>query len=328
MDRQVTIKWSDCSHERAEGKDVSGYHRVYTYVYDDSNPNVALTLLFLNQEDAVNFEKTVLQLSLLPIYSFSTGLDSRDVYTISDTEPNPKQYKAILLTHTRFDWKYAELFYMYRDTDYQYDHSSLRVRFPQVYYTDYISTHVEKLYKPPVNGHPHFSHCEKKVGNVPIDFDEESISQAFMSSLTLNHELIFSRRAHYITTKAPSRFGSKKSNKGNAEVQLWRKGKSMRLVSRWDDTVEDKWLTTAIPTTTGSIDPSHGKDSNRAVLPRVEYDRGSQIDMANMMARHPREKTEAKKMGPITIAFESVRGELMCMNCHPNMEWKTIGHRC
>ncbi len=301
--RQLTVKWSNCTHEKADKTD-GNYNPIYSYVYDDSNPNIALQLRFRNSRDATDFEMTVLHLSVPPIFS-TTGSDPRFVYNISDTEPNPKNYKALLLIHSRLDWRYSELFYMYRDTDYQFDRSALRVRLPQVYYTDYISNFVDKLYKPPPGEPPRFSHCEKRVGNAPLDFDDEATSFGFMSALTGNQELIFSRRALFITTKPPKKFGSTKSNKGTAEVQLWLKGNSVRLVSRWDDKVEDKWMSMQVP----RDGLAHSKDTNRASLPRVEYDRGRKVDMANLVARDSREKETGKKVGPVTIAFESVRGK-------------------
>lgn len=304
LHRQATVKWSDCTHEKSDRTD-GNYNKIYSYVYDDSSPNIALSLLFRNSQDATDFESTILSLSLPPIFNWTSGPDARYVYNISDTEPNPKNYKAILLTHTRFDWKYSELFYMYRDTDYQYSRSSLRVRFPHLYYTDYLSTHVDKLFKPSPDDPPHFSHCDKRVGHTPIDFDDEAIAMQFMSFLSANHELVFSRRAHYITTKAPSRFTGTKSNKGTAEVQLWTKGNGVRLLSRWEDKVEDKWLSMAVP----RDGLAHSRDTNRASLPRVEFDRGRKIDMANLVARDPREKDVGKKWGPVTIAFETVRGQ-------------------
>ena len=301
--RQLTVKWSDCTHEKADKTD-GNYNKIYNYVYDDSNPNIALQLLFRNSQDTTDFEQTVLHLSIAPIFPTS-GTASRFVYDISDTEPNPKNYKGLLLIHTRFDWRYSELFYMYRDTDYQFDRSTFRVRLPQVYYTDYVSTFVDKLYKPPPGEPPRFSHCEKRVGNTPLDFDDEADAFGFMSALTGNHELIFSRRAHYITTKPPKKFSGTKSNKGTAEVQLWLKGNSVRLVGRWEDKVEDKWMSIQVP----RDGLAHSKDTNRASLPKTEYDRGRKVDMANLVARDSRDKEMGKKVGPVTIAFESVRGQ-------------------
>ena len=324
IDRLLVIKWSDCTHEKADKTD-GNYNKIYTYLYDDSNPNIALSLLFRSSQDATDFEKTVLQLSMPPIFDWISGPNARFVYMVSDTEPNPKNYKALLLTHTRFDWKYSEVFYMYRDTDFQYDRSTLRVRFPQVQYTDYISTHVDKLYKPPLDEPPHFSHCSKKIGNAPIEFDDEAVAMQFMSSLTSNFTLLFSRRAHYITTKAPSRWGGTKSNKGTAEVQLWLKGNSVRLISRWDDKVEEKWLSMAVPR--DGLDQK--RDSNRASLPKVQYDRGRKIDMANLVARDSRDKKEegVRKVGHVTIAFESVRGEYNFFFCSCSMLSLTVTDR-
>ncbi|KAL9120549.1 MAG: hypothetical protein Q9187_002895 [Circinaria calcarea] len=301
--RQVTVKWSDCSHEKYDRTD-GNYNTIYTHVYDDTNPNIALSLLFRDQADAADFERKVLHLSTEAIYTWSSSPDEGCVYDIYDTEPNPKRYKAILLTHTRLNWKYSELYYMYRDTDYEYDSSALRVRFPQIFYTDYISTHVEKLYKPTPGESPHFSYCDQRINHVPIDFENESISREFMSSLTSDYKLIFSRRTHYISTKAPPRFGSAKSKKGPPIIQLWRKANSTRLLSRWGDTVEEKWMSMAVEETAFNTP----KDNNRASLSRVEYEKGRKIDMANLVARDPREKTEGRKAGPITIAFESVKG--------------------
>ncbi len=71
--------------------------------------------------------------------------------------------------------------------------------------------------------------------------------------------------------------------------------------------MEDKWLTMAVPRSHGLAST---RDSNRAQLPRVEYDRGRLIDMANLVARSPRVKEDAKRVGPVIIAFETVRGKI------------------
>ena len=304
MARQALVKWSDCTHEKTTTD--GNYNPVFNYVYDDIDPNIALSLLFRNSADATDFETKILQLSIPLIFSWSTSSNSHFVYDISDTDPNPKNYKALLSTRTtKTQWKYSELFYIYRDTDYQYDRGAKRVRLMQVYYIDYISTHVDKLCRPSADKPPRFSHCEKRVGNTLVELDDEAVGMEFMSSLSGEHKLIFSRRAHHITTKPPSRLRGSKSNKGTAEVQLWQKGNSIRLLSRWDDKVEEKWLSMAVPP--GRLD--NRKDSNRASLPTTEYDRGRKIDLANLVARDSKEKTEGRKAGPITIAFESVLGK-------------------
>ena len=308
--RKVEMKWSDCTHESGNKTDGS-YNRIYTYIYDDHNPNIALSLLFRNAQDADDFERTVLQLANQPIYTWTGNSEAYSVYMVSDSEPNQKKYKALMLTRTRHDWKYSDLFYLYRDIDFVYDRAARRVKLPQLAYTDYISSHVDKLYTPPLDAPPKFSHCDKKIGHTVIDFTEESVAAAFMSSLTSDFTLIFSRRADYITTKSPPKrpFGSMKSNKGAAEVQLWLKGNSVRLISRWDDKVEDKWLSMAVPR--HALD--HKRDSNRASFPKLQYDRGRKIDMANLVARDSKERKEdgGKKVGPVTIAFETVRGGSM-----------------
>lgn len=282
-------------------------------MYDDNNPNICLSLLFRNAADAAEFTSKILQLSFPPSFSWSTpttpGTDAliHHVYNVSDAEPKPLAYKALLISHSRSEWRYTELFHMYRDIDYAFDRSALRVRFPQVYYTNYISTHVDKLYAAPADSLPHFSHCEKRVGNVPLDFSDEDTAVQFMSALTSGHELVFSRRVHFITTKTPSRFKSTKSNKGAAEVQLWQKANSVRLLSRGGDIVEDKWLSMAVPR--GWL--AHARDSNRAVLPGAVVERGRKMDMSALVARDAREKRkEGERAGgaTVTVAFESVRG--------------------
>lgn len=318
--RQVTVKFSDCTQEdqpKTDGKSVkslgsvylalvvlisNSWHPIYNFIYDDHNPNNAFSFLFRNEADANEFVNTVLHLSMPPIYSWSSPPEGVCCYVISDSEPNPMEYKAILLTHSRMEWTYSELYYMFRDTEYDYDR--LSIRFHRVDYVDYVSSHVDKLYKPPVNEPPKFSHCVKKPGLALVEFPDESISLEFMSALSAGHKLIFSRRADYITTKAPSRFGSAKSNKGNAEIQLWRKGNSTRLVSRWGDAVDDKWLSMAIPTSGLTTK----KDSNRVSIPRIEFNRGRKIDLANLVARDARGKTERRNLGYVTIAFESFKG--------------------
>lgn len=300
--RQAIVKWSDCSHEKHERTD-GAYNPIYDYVYDDGNPNICLSLLFRNTAEAADFESTILKLSFPPVFTWTAGADARYVYNVSDSEPNVKHYKALVISHSRFKWQYSELFYLYGNTDFIYDHTALRIRLPQVCYTNYISTHVDKLYQATPDKPPHFSHCEKRVGNTQLDFDQEPLSQAFISSLTAGHELVFSRRAVYITTKPPSRFRTTKSNKGPSEIQLWRKANSMRLLSRWGDNVDDKWLTMAV----GPSNLTPGRDTNRATLSNIESDRGRKIDMSKLVAVDPRDKKDSHKVGPITIAFETVR---------------------
>ena len=54
--------------------------KIYSYVYDDSNPNICLSLLFRNQADATEFEETVLKLSIPPVSSWYAGSEARFVH--------------------------------------------------------------------------------------------------------------------------------------------------------------------------------------------------------------------------------------------------------
>ncbi|KAL8801895.1 MAG: hypothetical protein Q9182_004184 [Xanthomendoza sp. 2 TL-2023] len=314
MARAAVIKWSDCAHEQSDRTD-GNYNRMYSYVYDQNNPNIALGLLFRNSADASDFENTILKLSLRPIFSSATGPDTRHVYDILDTEPISKNYKAILLTHTRLEWRYSELFYIYRDIDYHYDHNTTRVRFPHLYYTKYISSHVEKLYKPDPGAPPQFSHCEKRLGNTSISFSDEQTTFHFLSALSPTHTLIFSRRALSLATKPPRiKFGSTKSTKGPAQVQLWRRKAdgAIRLVARWDDGVEDQWLSLPITKDTLSQQQQQSNDSNRASLPKGVYERGRRLDLKSLAATDSRESKKGlarRREGPVMICFESVQGK-------------------
>lgn len=84
------------------------------------------------------------------------------------------------------------------------------------------------------------------------------------------------------------------------------KSNSIKLVSRWDDKVVDKWLSMSVQR--GSFE--HGKDSNRTSIRKVEYNRGTKINMSQLTAINPRKKEYEKITGPITIAFETVRGKV------------------
>ena len=54
--------------------------KIYSYVYDDSNPNICLSLRFRNQADATEFEETILKLSVPPVSSWYAGSEARFVH--------------------------------------------------------------------------------------------------------------------------------------------------------------------------------------------------------------------------------------------------------
>ena len=270
-----------------------------------------MELRFRTQADATDFEQVILKLSLPPVFEWSTGPNMNYVYNIEDTEPNPKEYKGILLQHTRMNWKYSEFFFMFRDGDYQYNRERLSIWLPNLYYPNYVSTHVDKLFQPDPAKPVRFSHCEKKIGNCPIEFEDEAISQKFMSALTPNHQLLFSRRITFLNNKKPTtKFWNQGGwqSKGPTEIQIWRKGSGFRLLSRWatEKADKDRWVTMSLPRT--GIDMLQ-KGSNLAVLPVREYERGRKIDMANLVARDARDPHKDKLQASFTISFETFKGK-------------------
>ncbi|EIT76975.1 hypothetical protein AO1008_10739 [Aspergillus oryzae 100-8] len=293
---QILVKWSDTCQERSTKTD-GNYHPLYSYVYDDNSPNIGLGLQFRSQKQVEDFEKAILSMCSQSSFSWDQPTSSGYVYDVVDPSGDQKQYKAILLIQSRLTWKYCSLYYVYRDTDYVYDHRTLRVRFPRLFYTDYISSHVDRLY--PADRPVSFSHCEKKVGNMTAEFDEEPLLRSFMSSLANGYELLYSRRAVSLVTKGKSLFGARKSNKGETEVQLWRKGASIQMSSRWDEHVTDKWLTVSVMP--GALQPA--KDSTRVDFSTLQYSRGSFLNMAGILAVAPKDPNMARRGGQLAINF-------------------------
>ncbi|XHG03727.1 hypothetical protein AWENTII_007020 [Aspergillus wentii] len=295
--RQVVLKWSDTCQEKTDTD--GNYNKQFSYVYDHSNPNIGMSLHFRNQAKAEEFEQAILSLSIRPSFSWTQASSSGCVYDVVDTVLDQKQYKTILLHRSQSSWKYCDIFYLYRDTNYTYEHSGFRVQFPRIYYTDYISSHVDKLYR--ADSPVIFSHCEKKVGKMTVEFSHEPILRAFMSALATSYELLFSRNAHLVAAKEKTLFVSKKW-KGGAEVKLWRTGNSVQLASRWNDRVTDKWLTMSIPP--GALEPT--KDGNQVSFSHMQYSLGTVLDMAHIITRNPTEKGKARLEGTITITFMAV----------------------
>lgn len=307
------VKWSDCTYET---KSTDGnYNKVYSYIYKESAPNVALSLYFRNLGDADAFETTILRLSSTPIFSWpSTISPTYFVHTVSDTGEDTKSYRAILLIRTRYGWRHSALIYVYRDTDFQYARATrhFRLQFHQAYYTHYVSNFFGHTFLP--KERPHFEKCEKRlcseksdsIDDSPMEFDDEADCMRFLSSLSSGHQMIFSRQASWISTRRPSKFkfGPINSNKGPADVQLWQKGTSVRLLTRWVHGVEDKWLSMTVPPE--GMDRQGG--SYRASLPKVDYQRGRKVNMSNMEATDPSNRADGKKSGPIFIGFETPTG--------------------
>lgn len=45
------------------------------------------------------------------VFDRMSGSDQRFVYDVSDTEPDTRNYKAVLITHTHLNWQYSSLYY-------------------------------------------------------------------------------------------------------------------------------------------------------------------------------------------------------------------------
>ncbi|KAL3463908.1 hypothetical protein BJX64DRAFT_298666 [Aspergillus heterothallicus] len=271
---------------------------IYSYVYDANSPNIGLGIHFLTQQQAEDFEKVILTLTHKPTFSWSQPNSSGQVYEVADVALDQKQYKAVSLIESRLSFKHSSLYYLYRDVDYIYDSSNLHVKFPKIFYVDYISSHVEQLYRAANN--VFFSHCEKKVGNMEVFFNDEPILHAFVSSLSSTYRLCFSRRAEFMTTKKQSFLGSKKSTKGETEVQLWCKGHSIQLASRWTNHSADRWLTMLVPTGSSR---NISRDNNRIEFPVTAFSRGTILNLAVIAAGSPKDPRMARRNGPVTISF-------------------------
>jgi hypothetical protein len=150
-------------------------------MYDGNAPNIEAGLHFRTQQNAAEFEKAVIELNCQSDFAWSQPSYSGRMYDVVDTGTEHKQYKAIVLCHERSSRRCSDIYYLYRDADFTYDHRSLDVRFPQISFTDYISTHVDQLYRAhaPVG----FSHCDKKTR-----LDSHRIQQRF--SITIIHQCI------------------------------------------------------------------------------------------------------------------------------------------
>ncbi|OKP14140.1 hypothetical protein PENSUB_134 [Penicillium subrubescens] len=154
-------------------------------MYDGNAPNIEAGLHFRTQQNAAEFEKAVIELNCRSDFAWSEPSYSGRMYDVVDTGTEHKQYKAIVLCHERSSRRYSDIYYLYRDADFTYDHRSLDVHFPQISFTDYISTHVDQLYRAhaPVG----FSHCDKKTR-----LDSHRIQQRF--SITIIHHTSISFR--------------------------------------------------------------------------------------------------------------------------------------
>ncbi|CAG8101426.1 unnamed protein product [Penicillium salamii] len=300
--RQVLLQWSDTCQARSDKTD-GNYNTLHSYVYDETAPNLGIGLQFSKQELAEEFQGAVLEMNFRHGFSWSQPSSSGLVYDVVDAGTEHKQYKAILVLRNRTSWQYSDLYFVYRDADYTYDHTTHSICFPRIYCTDYISTHVDQLYQPetPVT----FSHCEKKTNQTTIEFGTEIAARSFLTSLSPLYELLYSRRVQNISAKTNAILGFQKLGKGGLELQVWRRGTLFQLAARWYGTVSDKWFTMAIPS--AFVDAS--KDNTRVILPRTTFLRGTTLDMMNIMARAPKSPNVKNKEAAISISFQTSEGK-------------------
>lgn len=299
MSRQVLLRWSDTTQERSDQTD-GNYNTLYSHVHDPSKPNIAMSLQFGTQQGAEDFEKAVLDINSNPVFSWSEPLSSGRIYDVVDTNVGRKQYKAVTVFQSKASWRFIEVYYLYRNADFDYSTSAQSIRFPAASYTEYISTHVEQLFA--ADHEVTFSHCDKRNATLLIEFNDSSVPQAFLSALSPMHDLVYSRRIPSLSTKSKTPFG-KKSSKGYAEIQLWRRTNSLQLAARWDDSVSDKWFTMSLP-----IGCAEASKDNTVNIPKQPYARGTCLDMLHIAARQPKESSSNRE-GAITIAFQRADGK-------------------
>ncbi|PYH95253.1 hypothetical protein BO71DRAFT_377842 [Aspergillus ellipticus CBS 707.79] len=294
----IMLKWSDTCQERSSKTD-GNYNPLFSYVYDYGNPNIGLGIRFRSQEVAKELSRVILSMNARSMFSWAQTDSSGHVYNVVDVAEEERQYKAIILCQNRLGWSQCNLHYLYRDTDYTYQHSSLRVQFPRLFHADYISSHVEQLYR--ADQRVYFSHCEKATGAMVAQFNDEHILRDFMSSLASSHKLMFSRRATSLMTKERHLWRPKRSIKGDSEVQVWRDGDKLRLASRWGDHIMERWLTLAIP----QLKPSRA--GNWVSFPAITYSRGMVLNLAQIAAGSPKNSHKERQSGPITITFPTIQ---------------------
>ena len=291
------------------------YNDTYNYIYNEQNPNIAISVYFRNTADAAEFESKILTLSVPPIYpavsplisTLPVGASEKVIYNLSDSGPDTKNYKAILITHTRHDWRYGELYYVFRNLDFIYEHANLKIRFPSVTSTTYISNFCDdKTHRPLPNDPVRFSHCIQRKGTFTVDFEDPAAQMSFMSALRPGWTLVYSRRALSLSTRAPSRFSRQPSSKkGPTEIQLWQKQitQELRLMGRWGDIIDDKWLTLSLDKSQAGFPPGRSE----AILGRHIYQRGRKIDMQDLRASDAKDVKGKVAEGPITVFLERMQ---------------------
>lgn len=311
---EVLVHWSSAAQEKSKLE--SNIPTPFAHVYEGNtnSTNVALSVHFHSEKEAKEFEKAVLRLGEKSIFSWNQATSSGHVYDIVDTDVDKKQYKAVSLVRNGASdpsWKYCDVYYLNSELDYVCDHPKLRVRFPRVYYTEYISTQVDHMYQP--DQAVAFSHSQKQVGDMAVEFETDGALRNFLTALAPTCELLYTRRVQLVAAKRVALWSSAKLPRGRATIQLWKKGNGIRFAVRWLDSTEmDKWLSMAL--NLGLVSPA--TNSNRATFARGDYFRGEVLDMENIAAKSATSsKKPNKHAGTITMLFETEKGAcFLCSN--------------
>ncbi|KAL8954117.1 MAG: hypothetical protein Q9183_007290, partial [Haloplaca sp. 2 TL-2023] len=171
-------------------------------------------------------------------------------------------------------------------------------------------------------------------------FEDEEKAFGFMSAMTKEHDLIFSRKVTHLATKIPRTSkllsATARRSKGYAEIQLWRSreqkaasnNNALQLVARYDDhKVEDRWLSLPIQPET----LEHESDATRVSFPKMPYQRGRIIDMASLSATDSKESGKrgdaVKKTGAISLVFSNTSDRAAFVSAVEGMTPETGGKK-
>ncbi|CAZ85639.1 unnamed protein product [Tuber melanosporum] len=307
--QKLTVRWSDCG-QRVSAADGS-FNELISYVYNEEKPNRCLGLGFGSIDDANSFEEVVSKLTLREKYRWDSTQESRYIYSIRNPTDNAERFKGLLIRHRGFEWRYSEVFYLPRDLDFELKDKGHRLRLLKAYYTNYVSDHVGKYLDLEPGKQPKFSRCEKKIDSVNLCFGTIEDAQGLLRHIADRWELKFARqiaRVSYKPTNQRSFFRvATSSGFGPADLSLWKRGDTQRLVIRRSSpsSSAELYLTAVL-----RMDFDH--DFEKMVIEKnVEIAKGELVDIATMEAvsggTGSRGGVSVKAGQTLTIEFATVR---------------------
>ncbi|KAG0125620.1 hypothetical protein HOY82DRAFT_616354 [Tuber indicum] len=198
-----------------------------------------------------------------------------------------------------------------RDLDFELKDKGHRLRLLKAYYTNYVSDHVGKYLDLEPGKQPKFSRCEKKIDSVNLCFGNIEDAQGFLRHVADRWELKFARqiaRVSYKPTNQRSFFRvATSSGFGPADLSLWKRGDTQRLVIRRSSpsSSAELYLTAVL-----RMDFDH--DFEKMVIEKnVEIAKGELVDIATMEAvgggTGSRGGVSVKAGQTLTIEFATVR---------------------